>query len=606
MQQLQQNLINDLLNRSEFVLNCAATGDLQKARQGLDEIRILSHIFTRAEANAPDLSTKEGETRQDSHSLAALAKSFESLAQWLNSVRASWGADEMLLSATGVDVYLDCYLPLTWNWEEDLVILDDSLPPEVEEALTARGQKFIVVLRAGFSSESIKYIDSVSSAYDALRGWSNYYIGRSVVLSTDALSERSSILFDEISQIFRDFRIGQNTISRFSHTWALQQIRNLNWVVASQPVEALNPIFEGRSCFVVSPGPSLAKNIAKLERKSDDQIILAVAQACPALAKHGIKVDYVLVIDPLDYSHVLEDFDCRDVKGLIIGDACHSAFFAKNFRQLYTFCSVRPSFGIDAIVGSSSTPLHGGSVSVVAATLAVACGVRYLTLVGSDLAISEGAYYGYQRSENGPVSKHEISVPGYYGGQVKTKPDYASFIQEFQRLANTAGVHSTLINATEGGALVEGFINMPLEEALELVAPPRSAPFENILSTNEIQTRAKRLSAALIEERALIAKANLLAADCAKLARKLKSPESPKVKRLRKKETQLAQLTDRSTTLQIYCRSEMASILRQLKVALSFEDNIALSLRLYASVTEATTKVRGELSNQIKALALLN
>ena len=91
----------------------------------------------------------------------------------------------------------------------------------------------------------------------------------------------------------------------------------------------------------MSPGPSLAKNIDLLANKRDDHIILAVAQAVPALAKHGINADYIMVLDPGDHSQTLANAPMEKVKGLIIGDACHPAFFAKGFKNLYTFFSVK-------------------------------------------------------------------------------------------------------------------------------------------------------------------------------------------------------------------------------------------------------------------------
>ena len=45
----------------------------------------------------------------------------------------------------------------------------------------------------------------------------------------------------------------------------------------------------------------------------------------------------------------------------------------------------------------------------------------------------------------------EITVPGYYGDRVASQANYASFLQEFQRLAANADEETTLINATEEG-----------------------------------------------------------------------------------------------------------------------------------------------------------
>ena len=67
--------------------------------------------------------------------------------------------------------------------------------------------------------------NSTASAYETLSDWSTHAIGRSIVLSADSLSEQARPLLDEISQIFKGFRIGQNTKAHFSRAWALQQIK---------------------------------------------------------------------------------------------------------------------------------------------------------------------------------------------------------------------------------------------------------------------------------------------------------------------------------------------------------------------------------------------
>jgi hypothetical protein len=603
MQRLQKGLIDELIEKSQSVLAFAADGDFPSARKALDELRFVRDLFTRTDPTTQTISTSdEGESRVDSK-LTVLNQSFDALNQWLDSVRSSFDNNEILKNPGGVDIYLDCHLPLTWNWEEDLVIVDESLPQAVEAALSTRGQAHTLVLRAGDSNDRIKYVHSTSSAFETLREWSMHSIGRSIVLATGELSSQAKFLLDEVSQIFRDFRVSQNTRARFSHTWALQQINNLSSVLGSHPVDTLAPDFKNRSCIIVSPGPSLAKNIHLLDVKRDDQIILAVAQAVPALAKHGIDPDYIMVLDPSDHSHTLTDVNCEKVKGLIIGDACHPAFFAKGFIGLYVFFSVKASFGIDLIMGGSDTTVPGGSVSVAAANLAISLGASCVTLVGSDLAVSEGLYYQHAPSaEQLAEPIREISVPGYYGGRVSSRANYASFLQEFQRLAAIAGDKTTLINATEGGAYIDGFEHIPLTEALERRGSNEDGFNQDTVSLQELKSRMKQLKSALVQERGILAAAQSLASDCSKLAQKLKSPEDPKTSVLRKKEAKLAQLTGQSTSLQIFCQNEISSILRQIKLIRSFEENIALSLKMYAAIQDAVRMVRPELSGQIQQL----
>ena len=603
MQSRQNRLIDELIEKSQSALSFAVEGDFANSRKLLDEVRFVRDLFVRDEPSPQNLSSSQSNQAVADPRIAALNQSFDALKKWLDSMRLIEDKKQMLESRDGVEIYLDCHLPLTWNWQEDLIIIDDTLPATVETALVDRGQAHIVVLREGVNSHGIKYVHSTASAYETLSDWSTHVIGRSIVLSADSLSEQARPLLEEISQIFKGFRIGQNTKAHFSRAWALQQIKNLSSVLASQPVTALKPFIQGSSCIIVSPGPSLAKNIDLLANRRDDQIILAVAQAVPALAKHSIDADYIMVIDPSDYSQTLVNASLEKIKGLIIGDACHPAFFAKGFKNLYTFFTVKPSFGIDGIMGSTSVTVPGGSVSVAAATLAISFGASHVTLVGSDLAISDGRYYQYTpETEQLAKPMREITVPGYYGDRVASKADYAAFLQEFQRLAANADEETMLINATEGGAYIDGFDHMPLAEALRKRGSEQGSITDETIPIQELKSRSKQLEAALVQERGVLATALGVVNDCTKLAKKLKSQTDPKAKSLRKKESKLVYLTSQSTSLQIFCQGEISSILRQIKLVRSFEENIALSLKMYAVIKDAIGLIRPELSDQIKRL----
>jgi hypothetical protein len=603
MQSRQNGLIDELIEKSQTALSFAVKGDFANSRKLLDEVRFVRDLFVRDESSLQSLSASQNSQSDVDTRIAVLNQSFDALQKWLDSLRSSEDKKEMLKSPDGVGIYLDCHLPLIWNWEEDLIVIDDTLPATVETALVDRGQAHILVLREGVNTHGIKFVTSTGSAYETLSDWSTHAIGRSIVLSADSLSEQARPLLDEISQIFKGFRIGQNTKAHFSRAWALQQIKNLSSVLTSHPVTALKPFFQGRSCIIVSPGPSLATNIDLLANKRDDHIILAVAQAVPALAKHGIDADYIMVLDPGDHSQTLANAPLEKVKGLIIGDACHPAFFVKGFRNLYTFFSVKPSFGIDDIMSSTSPTVPGGSVSVAAATLAISFGARYVTLVGSDLAVSGGLYYQHTpTAEQLAKPMSEISVPGYYGDRVASQANYASFLQEFQRLAANADEETMLINATEGGAYIDGFVHMPLAEALLKRGSGQQRMADETIPIEALKSRSKRLAGVLVQERGLLATALGIANDCTKLAKKLKSGTDPKAKSLRKKESKLAQLTSQSTSLQIFCQDEISSILRQIKLIRSFEENIALSLKMYAVIQGAIELIRPELSDQIKQL----
>jgi hypothetical protein len=67
-----------------------------------------------------------------------------------------------------------------------------------------------------------------------------------------------------------------------------------------------------------------------------------------------------------------------------------------------------------------------------------------------------------------------MKLPGYYGGEVVTRQDYAQFHNDFEKLAGYENAKANpirLINATEGGAYIPGFEHIPLAKAIDLYVP---------------------------------------------------------------------------------------------------------------------------------------
>ena len=121
-------------------------------------------------------------------------------------------------------------------------------------------------------------------------------------------------------------------------------------------------------------------------------------------------------------------------------------------------------------------------------------GCDKIILIGQDLAYTDNkcysqnsAYAGFNINESKKVefenefnqneeqiNKHAqflsndlVYVKGLNGTNLLTRPDYCMFILFFQDLAKKYASELELINATEGGAFIEGFNHITLNEALE-------------------------------------------------------------------------------------------------------------------------------------------
>tara|TARA_B110000977_G_C11066731_1_gene488063 strand:+ start:677 stop:2527 length:1851 start_codon:yes stop_codon:yes gene_type:complete len=603
-------------DKSEKAVQCATSGDLHKARELVDELRFLRAAFASVLGLGQEEQQQDTTQKEYSKNLAQLVSklntNFETIAQWLNAAQAAFPQQTLFQSKEGINIYLDSQIPAVWNWLEDIIIIQEDPEKEFTTALRARGQKKIIVLAAGDNQKDICYLETPDDALPGLRDWAADPVGRTILISNALDPKPNETLMKEIREVFLCFIIGTNTVRNFSRTWALQQIRNVTRVVSHKNVMDLAPIFNGKKCIIVSPGPSLKNNIALLEDHADEHIVIAVAQACPALLKHSIYPDYVMVVDPKDYSHVLEGTDCSKIPGLIIGDVCHPTFYAMPFQNIFTYFAVAPALDSANIMSAEPQPLFGGSVSVAATDLAIKLGAKEICLIGSDLSFTEEIYYGGVSVIGGGATRAEevktqpFTIPGYFGGEVTTKPDYLSFKREFEQLAAENAEELTFNNCTEGGAYIQGFNHIPLAEVLsrEIGLKKNLALPEN--SANAIRGNLKNLLRNLLEERTRLNKVNILARECMQLAEKISDPSDKKLAALNKKEKKLILATNSTKSLDLFCTPEIEAIQRQIERINSFEGNIALSKSMYQMIFDAIEEIRLALSEQIAAIKTLN
>jgi hypothetical protein len=599
-------------DKSEKAVECSTRGDLSKARELIDELRFLRAVFIKtldAKQDMHVIDIGEGQHPQNlANQVAGLNTNLDTISRWLNAAKLAFSQEELVRSREGIDIYLDTQIPPIWNWLEDLIILPNDPKGEFSTALAARGQNKIIVLANGQNQKNIRHIGTPADALPALRDWIDDPIGQQLFISTSEGSERDETLMKEIKEVFLGFHVRDSTIRAFSSQWALQQIENLIQVVSRKNVQDLAPVFSGKKCIIVSPGPSLKKNIASLERNTHDHIIIAIAQACPAFSLHNILPDFVVVIDPMDYSVYLDGTDCSKIPGLIISDVCHPALYKKPFQNIFTFFAQRPALNTADIIGAQPMPIFGGSVSVTAVYLAARLGASEISLIGSDLAFQEEIYYGdIPRFGEEALTVKELTspslvIPGYFGDEVTTKQDYLIFKRELEELAATSGNNLTLNNCTEGGAYIEGFNHIPLTEVLSEEAAKKKSFDLPQNSTNEVNENLKKLSEALNAERFRLNKANSLARDCLQLAARVNSPEHKKLPTLNKKEKNLLLAIKNSESLGIICMAEIAAIQRQIKHVNSFEGNITLSKSMYKVIIAAIEVIRTALSEQISVL----
>ena len=231
----------------------------------------------------------------------------------------------------------------------------------------------------------------------------------------------------------------------------------------------------GETAIVVSTGPSLTKQLPLLKKIQDHVTIISVDASFPILEKHGIKPDYVTVLERVPetgkfFENNSLEFQ-KDVKFICVS-IIHEA--VKNaIREGDLYLEMRPHgytqfFGLDDF-GYLGT---GMSAANLAHELAVILDYKNCILIGQDLAFgdddtSHAADHTFTVNEES-TEGHDIFTTRYGGGgEIRTTYYWELFRNHFESLIKQTSSFFTTINSTEGGSRIEGSTEMSFSDAVE-------------------------------------------------------------------------------------------------------------------------------------------
>lgn len=221
----------------------------------------------------------------------------------------------------------------------------------------------------------------------------------------------------------------------------------------------------GKPGVVLAAGPSLERNIAELKAVRERVVIFAIARTVAHLERLGIVPDFVVHVETQDFDHLVAARENLGEAALLIPDQVQPAFwqtFAGQRRYWFVsktnpLCNSIKNFDADYKRLVIKT---GGSVATAAFYLAFCFGCQPLVLMGQDLAFSKGRQY-LPAPENRPYRIATCDVPAYHGaGTVVSQAQYRRNLEWYEAsLQALAGMDPTrvFINATEGGAAIQGF-----------------------------------------------------------------------------------------------------------------------------------------------------
>lgn len=259
-----------------------------------------------------------------------------------------------------------------------------------------------------------------------------------------------------------------------------------------------------RPALIVAAGPSLNKQLPLLAQNQDLFTIIAVDKVWPILKTHGIVPDAILALDPKSVPSWPRNAIAEET-AFCVDIGCGSKLLWSNDQNHLLTCANGAVYKILKELGVKVSLLStGGSVATSAFALAERLDANPIVFIGQDLALTDGKDHadGYINSYKDSVLSARIEagfdVDGYYGGRLRTERQLLTYKTWFEKQIK-ALPHKLVINATEGGARIEGATQLPFAIVCEeirsarLYKTPLVQPFKRCIEPSHIQCLSEGL-----------------------------------------------------------------------------------------------------------------
>ena len=492
-----------LANCYKNALDSGIKGDDESTRIWVDASRAIKSFFKKyqeddAKENLIVKLEKNGSKQILAESLMVLKCAEPFVFQWANRFKQLSVKRYEDFEIVHWDIFLDYITPLSWDWDSDLFVVQHR-DIRLVDRLIARGQKRIIIIESDPKlkkkmtkllsktpgSDNVQVIDNEEEISRIVSVWIDKPPYLSRVISAEAFSDDQAKKdkLQEIEELVKEGMINaitfDNTIKSHDKTWIQNGLGNFHDLIKYPHIKCLDKKFEGFPVIIVSPGPSLEKNVHLLRNLEGRALVIAASHSLQYLSEQDIIPDIILHVDPnVSIQKYFSDFDMDKVELLILSATTAPSLFNLPARhKTWIYANAYFDNWLMNIINIEDYTLYGSCVSVAALKLAYNWGCSKIALIGQDLSFDSGKYYAggtyapkhvldtFAESE----SAQRYKLPGYYGGEVLTKNDYRVYHGQFCQLAEDINKKSdiNLFNCTEGGANIAGFDNINLSDFID-------------------------------------------------------------------------------------------------------------------------------------------
>lgn len=345
---------------------------------------------------------------------------------------------------------------------------------EVDLSFLFELDKPVGVIVKGLNESEIGSYFHYMISFDNMTSLKYYISGNYKVLFREQVED----FVKKLKKHVEDQEVQWNTYVRYTNVKAKNTFHNICYLSEGYSVEALKGILPTDvPAIVVSAGPSLNKNLMDLKKAVGKACIIATDTAMKPLLNAGIIPNLFVIIDGLKPGLLFEHKDLSKVPMVTMtGVSVEPMDYHKGKKFFYYSDSqyeeemlnrLSNKVGCDMTLPNLPT---GGSVANNAYSMGVYMGARTIILIGQDLAMTgnrthaDGTFKD-KMDEIDAQSGEYFEVEAIDGGKVLTREDFNRYRIWFEGRAEE-WKHITMVDATEGGALIHGSKVMTLKHAI--------------------------------------------------------------------------------------------------------------------------------------------
>lgn len=287
-----------------------------------------------------------------------------------------------------------------------------------------------------------------------------------------AFSDLLRVKMKQLAKYTEKFFLNFNTRKLLQRHAAQNVLFNLPYVAQGYHTMQLSKVVPHKGAAVlVSAGPSLDKNIEELRRAKNHLFLIAVDTAVKPLLKRGIIPDVFITLDGRKPLELLKGAECLPVVSNPV--ARYELLDQQKGKKIFFFDGYQLPLDLYAQNGKVLPGVAiGGSVACSGFSLLYKMGFETVILVGQDLAYTDDKSHAdgtFQEIMPKEHTESMIRVKGNYQDTVPTLTNLKIYLEWFADYIKGAKERGRfrVINATEGGAYIEGTELMTLKDALD-------------------------------------------------------------------------------------------------------------------------------------------